>query len=347
LRHINVDGSGEEELLPAISGLRTFVPTSSDLPAGVLYGMPFRGIASISVDGSSYAEILSGPPHQLNPLNVAVDISGGKLYWVEMHRLRRSNLDGSGIEDLVLGSMNAGLALDLSRGKMYWSQGDETGQHIRRANLDGSSIENLVDGTGSISGMGNDITLDTRRQRLYWSSFSRLYSSDLDGDYPASEILIVSGGINGIEFVPSEDGDAVAEAIDNCPADYNPGQQNEDGDLAGDACDLCPSTANGAATDAKGCSAVQVDANGDGLCDEGAPSRGLYPGCVLNLSVGGTLGLPGGSAGAPLTGSQGSATWSLVLPAAALLAALAATVGLAGRRIRAARGRSCRRRGCC
>jgi hypothetical protein len=40
------------------------------------------------------------------------------------------------------------------------------------------------------------------------------------------------------------DGDGPSNAVDNCPALANAGQQNSDGDVLGDACDNCPTTAN-------------------------------------------------------------------------------------------------------
>lgn len=45
-----------------------------------------------------------------------------------------------------------------------------------------------------------------------------------------------------IDASPShdEDGDGVADANDNCPADPNPGQEDADGDGVGDACDPHP-----------------------------------------------------------------------------------------------------------
>ena len=40
------------------------------------------------------------------------------------------------------------------------------------------------------------------------------------------------------------DGDTVPHSTDNCPADYNPSQEDVDGDDYGDACDNCPANSN-------------------------------------------------------------------------------------------------------
>ncbi|MEX2236090.1 MAG: thrombospondin type 3 repeat-containing protein [Dehalococcoidia bacterium] len=47
-----------------------------------------------------------------------------------------------------------------------------------------------------------------------------------------------------------------------------------DGDDVDDGVDLCPNTASGATVDASGCSALQVDADGDGICNPGAATDG-------------------------------------------------------------------------
>jgi hypothetical protein len=47
-----------------------------------------------------------------------------------------------------------------------------------------------------------------------------------------------------------------------------------DGDSVGDQLDLCPDTAGGQPVDGSGCSDQDVDPDGDGFCDPGAPSAG-------------------------------------------------------------------------
>jgi len=65
---------------------------------------------------------------------------------------------------------------------------------------------------------------------------------------------------------PDSDGDGVADDVDNCPADPNPGQEDSDGDGIGDACDTSantPPTANS---------------------DSGTVSRGVGNSVRLNLT---------------------------------------------------------------
>jgi pectate lyase len=56
---------------------------------------------------------------------------------------------------------------------------------------------------------------------------------------------------------PDSDGDGVADALDDCPDDPNPGQWDRDGDGVGNKCDDCPRTSD----------PFQDDADGDGIGD--------------------------------------------------------------------------------
>lgn len=56
------------------------------------------------------------------------------------------------------------------------------------------------------------------------------------------------------------DEDGIADIIDNCPNDYNPGQENDDSDNIGNACDNCPNDANENQSD------IDNDTHGD-VCD--------------------------------------------------------------------------------
>ncbi len=75
-------------------------------------------------------------------------------------------------------------------------------------------------------------------------------------------------------------GPSVCTGSDNCPAAANAGQADTDGDGAGDACDLCPGTLPAAIVDSSGCSSLQVDPDGDGVCSPAAPSGGPPPPCT-------------------------------------------------------------------
>lgn len=63
------------------------------------------------------------------------------------------------------------------------------------------------------------------------------------------------------------DGDAIANADDNCPGDHNVDQHDEDGDVLGDACDNCPTVINPGQEDTTEVAALMfADGVGD-ACD--------------------------------------------------------------------------------
>lgn len=90
------------------------------------------------------------------------------------------------------------------------------------------------------------------------------------------------------------DGDHVGDACDNCPNTPNSDQADSDHDGVGDLCDLCPNTIPGAPVDSAGCPPLvlgDLDRDGDidaadvnlfMTCGSG-PGLPIDPGCWLNL----------------------------------------------------------------
>ena len=94
--------------------------------------------------------------------------------------------------------------------------------------------------------------------------------------------------IDAFAIIPDDDGDGIADGLDNCPNVSNPGQQDSDGNDIGDACDPCTDTdgdgfgnpgfpANNCPLDncPSVANATQADADGDGLGDACDPCTDL------------------------------------------------------------------------
>jgi PKD repeat protein/putative intracellular protease/amidase len=85
----------------------------------------------------------------------------------------------------------------------------------------------------------------------------------------------------GVGLIPASvdtDEDGILNAEDNCPYEYNPGQEDTDGDGVGDVCDNCPEVANPDQTDGDGdglgdpCDSC-FDSDGDGYGNPGHPEN--------------------------------------------------------------------------
>ena len=67
----------------------------------------------------------------------------------------------------------------------------------------------------------------------------------------------LDGDLGGDRCDLDKDGDFVDNAADNCPKDVNGGQEDGDDDGVGDACDQCAGDASGGAVDRHGCMVTQ------------------------------------------------------------------------------------------
>jgi len=84
------------------------------------------------------------------------------------------------------------------------------------------------------------------------------------------------------------DSDGVIDGCDNCPNDFNPGQEESDGDGVPDACDNCPAIANANQADADGDdigNPCDPDDDGDNVDDTIDACPGASP-CVLSDATG-------------------------------------------------------------
>ncbi|HSA60037.1 MAG TPA: LamG-like jellyroll fold domain-containing protein, partial [bacterium] len=96
---------------------------------------------------------------------------------------------------------------------------------------------------------------------------------------PAEVQAISLAGSNGI-CKDDDDWDGILDTVDNCPNDYNPGQEDFDGDGVADACDNCPIDANPLQTDTDGDGEgddCDLDDDGDGLSDVDEGTAGTDP----------------------------------------------------------------------
>ena len=91
----------------------------------------------------------------------------------------------------------------------------------------------------------------------------RCADSDGDGEDDCTERLFGSDPSDPTSLGPDRDGDGVRDALDDCPADFDPAQADGDSDGAGDACDPCP------ADPADAC--VDPDGDGRGTGEDNCP----------------------------------------------------------------------------
>jgi hypothetical protein len=153
-----------------------FIPIVSKADILVATG---TDIKKLKADGTGAATFISSASKGL-----AYDSTSEKLFYVgassgSIMRADRSGANpttlvsgaGSGIVDLVIDRVS-------SPPKIIW--GDVGNAKIRRSNLDGTSVEDLVTGASQVIGLA----IDSSASKLYWTDFSGISRSNLNGGSP-------------------------------------------------------------------------------------------------------------------------------------------------------------------
>ncbi|MCK4658584.1 MAG: thrombospondin type 3 repeat-containing protein, partial [Phycisphaerae bacterium] len=101
----------------------------------------------------------------------------------------------------------------------------------------------------SFSATGNHSILETLSPGTYEIRvYLELHAAEHNTCNSASVSAQASFNFTAMELIDS-DGDGLYDTDDNCPNDYNPGQEDADGDGVGDLCDLCPGSDDNADID--------------------------------------------------------------------------------------------------
>lgn len=161
-------------------------------------------IQRANLDGSN-AQIL---PINLSypPRGLALDLIHNKLYWPlpDYGAMMWSNLDGTNWNYLFYNNGSPqNIAVDPQGGNIYWPDGkfwsSSSPVTIKKANLNGTNIQTIITFPYSstydprISGFD----IDTMRNRIYWSTKTKIQSANLDG----SNIKDVYSGGTGIQQI--------------------------------------------------------------------------------------------------------------------------------------------------
>lgn len=215
-RGLEVDSSGDVVVV-GITG-STDIPTESPWQAALL-GSSDCFVAKLAADCSAlvFGTYLGGAASD-GAIDCALD-QQGYIYLTG----RTSSADFPEVDSFQDGYGGGGDAILVK----FSPDGDSL---LFSSYLGGNSLE---EGAAVAVGQINQIALTGT---TISSDFPILnaYQPSLSGA-PDAFLTVVSQGC------PDSDADCICDLIDNCPNDYNPGQEDYDGDGIGDACDNCSS----------------------------------------------------------------------------------------------------------
>ncbi|HEX6672434.1 MAG TPA: beta-propeller fold lactonase family protein, partial [Nitrososphaeraceae archaeon] len=249
-------------------------PTGGDFPEAIVFDEAGQrvftanfGSDSVSIIDLANANIVTNvdltPSGGNNPRAIAFDATGQRVF--------TGNTAGGAsvsIIDLNNGNIVTNVPLTPSGGDGPTSIAfDEARQRVFTANFfsDSVSIIDLLSAT--VGKICQDSGFDTGDIRTFVSGQQTLeqitcvnFVGECSGEIQSGEIkecTVQDYAISVNETVTDTDGDAIPDAVDNCPTVSNPDQADIDGDGVGDACDNCPDVSN----------PDQADSDGNGVGD--------------------------------------------------------------------------------
>lgn len=132
-----------------------------------------------NIDGTNI-EILLNNSQIISPVGIALDIENEFFYFADedSFKIQRANLDGTNLVDIATNLPKPhGIVYSQEQQKLFWTNWIASNGSVQSCNLDGSNIVNIV--TGLDWGLG--ITIDTSKNRIYYSHEGEIRSCNYDG----------------------------------------------------------------------------------------------------------------------------------------------------------------------
>ncbi len=274
----------ESDSVSIITNLTNPIPTVTNVPLGpggeapraIVFDAAGQRVFTVNEDSNSVSIItnLTNPiptvtnvplgPGVGRPVAIAFDEAGQRLFTAN-----RAGFGSVSIIDLANSNTVTNVSLQPSGGDGPTAIAfDAAGQRVFTANFFSDSVSIIELLSATVGTICQDSGFDTGDIRISVSGQETLdqitcvnFVGECSGEIQGGETKECTVQDYAISVTPTDiDGDAILNAVDNCPDVSNPDQADSDIDGIGDVCDNCPDAPN----------FDQADSDGDGIgnrCD--------------------------------------------------------------------------------